>query len=115
MTAVDANQSVHIMLNEIARLQREPVGADDIQSVIAQYLTQYYLGQETNAAQAGELAQYELIGGGWRNSVDFLEKLSAVTPADIQRVSQKYMRNIQFVVLGNPRSVDTNVFTGQAE
>ena len=114
VTAVDANQSVRVMLNEIARLQNEPVGADDIHAVIAQYLTTYYLGQETNAAQAGELAQYELIGGGWRNSVDFLEKLSAVTPADIQRVAQKYMRNIRFVVLGNPRSVDTGVFTGQA-
>jgi hypothetical protein len=40
--------------------------------------------------------------------------LSAVTPADIQRVTQKYMRNIRFVVLGNPKSVDTTVFTGQA-
>jgi hypothetical protein len=29
-------------------------------------------------------------------------------------VSQKYMRNIRFVVLGNPRSVDPNIFTGQA-
>jgi predicted Zn-dependent peptidase len=114
VTAVDANQSIRVMLNEISRLQSEPVSADDIHAVIAQYLTTYYLGQETNAAQAGELAQYELIGGGWRNSVDFLEKLSAVTPGDIQRVSQKYMRNIRFVVLGNPRSVDTNVFTGQA-
>jgi predicted Zn-dependent peptidase len=114
VTAVDANQAVRVMLNEISRLQNEPVGADDIHSVIAQYLTQYYIGQETNAAQAGELAQYELIGGGWRNSIDFLEKLSAVTPADIQRVSQKYMRNIQFVVLGNPRSVDTGVFMGQS-
>jgi zinc protease len=114
VTAVDANQSIRVMLNEIARLQSEPVSADDIHAVIAQYLTTYYLGQETNAAQAGELAQYELIGGGWRNSVDFLEKLNAVTPADIQRVAQKYMRNIRFVVLGNPRSVDTTVFTGQA-
>ncbi|HEX6717864.1 MAG TPA: pitrilysin family protein [Pyrinomonadaceae bacterium] len=114
VTAVDANQSIRVMLNEIQRLQTEPVGADDIHSVIAQYLTTYYLGQETNAAQAGELAQYELIGGGWRNSVDFLEKLTAVTPADIQRVAQKYMKNIRFVVLGNPRSVDTGVFTGQA-
>lgn len=114
VTAVDANQSIRVMLNEIARLQNEPVSADDIHAVIAQYLTTYYLGQETNAAQAGELAQYELIGGGWRSSVDFLEKLTAVTPADIQRVSQKYMRNIRFVVLGNPRSVDTGVFTGQA-
>ena len=114
VTAVDANQSIRVMLNEIARLQTEPVSSDDIHSVIAQYLTTYYLGQETNAAQAGELAQYELIGGGWRNSVDFLERLTAVTPADIQRVSQKYMRNIRFVVIGNPRSVDTGVFTGQA-
>jgi predicted Zn-dependent peptidase len=55
-----------------------------------------------------------LIGGGWRNSVNFLEKLLAVTPADIQRVSQKYMKNIRFVVLGNPKSVDMGVFTGQA-
>jgi len=114
VTAVDANQSVRVMLNEIARLQSEPVSADDIHAVIAQYLTTYYLGQETNAAQAGELAQYELIGGGWRNSVDFLEKLMAVTPADVQRVAQKYMRNIRFVVLGNPSSVDTSIFTGQA-
>jgi predicted Zn-dependent peptidase len=114
VTAVDANQSIRVMLSEITRLQTEPVSADDIHAVIAQYLTTYYLGQETNAAQAGELAQYELIGGGWRNSVDFLEKLEAVTPADVQRVSQKYMKNIRFVVLGNPRSIDTGVFTGQS-
>jgi zinc protease len=114
VTAVDANESIRLMLREINRLQVEPVRAEDIQAVVAQYLTTYYLGQETNAAQAGELAQYELIGGGWRNSVDFLEKLEAVKPEDIQRVSQKYMKNIRFVVLGNPRSVDAGVFTGQA-
>ncbi|HLM23475.1 MAG TPA: pitrilysin family protein [Pyrinomonadaceae bacterium] len=114
VTSVDANQSIRLMLSEIGRLQNEPVSSEDIHAVIAQYLTSYYLGQETNAAQAGELAQYELIGGGWRNSVDFLERLTAVTPADIQRVSQKYMKNIRFVVLGNPRSIDTGVFTGQA-
>ena len=115
VTAVDANQSVRLMLSEIARLQQQPVSANDIHAVVAQYLTTYYLGQETNAAQAGELAQYELIGSGWRTSIDFLEKLTAVTPADVQRVAQKYMRNIRFVVLGDPRSVDTGIFVGQAE
>ncbi|HVQ38238.1 MAG TPA: pitrilysin family protein [Pyrinomonadaceae bacterium] len=114
VTAVDANQSVQLMLDEIGRLQKEPVIDDDIQAVVAQYLTSYYMGQETNSAQAGELAQYELLGGGWRNSIGFIEKLSAVTPADVQRVSQKYMRNIRFVVLGNPKSIDSKVFTGPA-
>jgi len=80
----------------------------------AQFLTTYYISQETNAAQTAELAQYELIGGGWRNSLMFLEKLRAVTPANVQRVSQKYMRNIRFVVLGNPQQIDKNIFIGQA-
>jgi zinc protease len=114
VTAVDANQAVRVMLNEITRLQREPVGRDDITAVTAQFLTTYYIGQETNAAQAASMAQYELIGGGWRNSLQFLEKLRVVTPADVQRVSQKYMRNIRFVVLGNPTQIDKNVFMGQA-
>ncbi|HSQ22995.1 MAG TPA: pitrilysin family protein [Pyrinomonadaceae bacterium] len=114
VTAVDANQAVRVMLNEMTRLQREPISKDDITAVIAQFLTTYYIGQETNAAQAAGLAQYELIGGGWPNSLQFLEKLQAVTPADVQRVAQKYMHNIRFVVLGNPAAVDKTVFTGQA-
>lgn len=113
VTAVDANQAVRVMLNEINRLQHEPIGREDITGVVSQYLTNYYMGQETNAAQAGELGLYELVGGGWHNSLLFLEKLQAVTPADVQRVTQKYMRNIRFVVLGNPAQVDKNVFTGQ--
>jgi predicted Zn-dependent peptidase len=114
VTAVDANQAVRVMLEEISRLQREPISAIEIQSVVAQFLTSYYLGQETNAAQAGDLALYELLGGGWRNSVEVIERLKAVTPADVQRVAQKYMRNFRFVVLGNPQSINTEVFTGHA-
>jgi predicted Zn-dependent peptidase len=108
-----AAESVRVMLGEIARLQQEPIDQDDIKSVVAQFLTTYYMGEETNAAQVGELAQYELIGGGWRRSLEFIEKLRVVTPRDVQRVAQKYMRNIRFVVLG-PAQIDRNVFTGQA-
>ena len=128
VTAVDANQAVRVMLDEIALLQRgqthrfdpetermglRPIQQDDINAQVAVFLTTYYIGQKTNSAQAGELAQYELIGGGWRNSLAFLERLRTVTPADVQRVAQKYMRNIRFVVLGNPSQIDKTIFTGQ--
>jgi len=130
VTAVDANQSVQVMLYEIARLQRGKtlklapdesgpiegaIDQSDIKASVAGYLTNYYIGQETNAAQAGDLAQAELTGGGWRNSAEFINRLRAVTPADVQRVAQKYMRNIRFVVLGDPRAINVNVFTGQTE
>ena len=114
VTAVDANQAVRVMLGEIQRLQQEPITQEVIDAHVQQYLTRYYLGQETNAAQAGTLAQYELIGGGWRNSIDFIERLRAVTPSDVQRVAKAYMRNIRFVVIGKPESIDKTIFTGQA-
>ena len=112
VSSTDANQSVRIMLDEMARLQAELISQDELKGTIQHYLTRYYLGQETNAAQAGELAQAELLGGGWRNATVFMDKISAVTPADVQRVAQKYMRHIRFVVLGNPKSIDPKVFTG---
>ena len=114
VTAVDANQAVRVMLNEIARLQQEPISADELKATAQSFLTRYYLGQETNAAQAGELAQYELIGGGWRNSAAFIERLRVVTPQDVQRVANTYMRNLQFVVIGDPSQIDRGVFTRQA-
>lgn len=113
VTATDTNQAVRVMLGEIMRLQHEQIDADDITAAVSGYLTNYYLRQETNAAQAAELAQYELIGGGWRNSLNYIERLRAVRPADVERVSQKYMRNLRFVVLGDPASVDKKVFTSQ--
>jgi zinc protease len=111
VTAVNANQAVKVMLEQISLLQNNRLLPQVIQNTVAGYLTNYYIRQETNIAQTGELAQYELIGGGWRNSINIIERLRAVTPEDVQRVSQRYMRNIRFVVLGNPASVDKSVFT----
>ena len=110
VTAVDANQAVSVMLNEINNLKTETVDAQEISGVSGQFLTTYYVGQETNAAQAGELAKYELIGGGWRNTFGFLDKVKQVTPADVQRVSQKYMKNLRFIVLGNPEAIKRDIF-----
>ena len=71
------------------------------------------MGQETNAAQTGELAEYELIGGGWRNAGAVLERLRQVTPDDVRRVANTYMKNLQFVVLGDPVKVNKTIFTQQ--
>jgi zinc protease len=115
VTAVDANQAISVMLNEISGLKNDPVDTREISGVTGQFLTTYFIGQETNAAQAAELARYELIGGGWRNSFEFLNRVRQVTPDDVQRVSQKYMKNLRFVVLGKPEFINRQVFLGQSE
>lgn len=113
VTAVDANQSISVMLNEINRLKNEPVESSEISGVSGQFLTTHFIAQETNAAQAAELAKYELLGGGWRNSFEFLNRVKEVTSEDVQRVSRQYMKNLRFVVLGKPEFINRQVFLGQ--
>lgn len=113
VTAVDANQAISVMLKEINSLKTVPVNNREISGIAGQFLTTYFIGQETNAAQALELARYELIGGGWRNAFEFLNYVKKVTPLDIQRVSAKYMKNIRFIVLGKPEFINRQIFLGQ--
>jgi predicted Zn-dependent peptidase len=114
VTAVDANQSVRVMLDEIAKLQNENVSTDELKATAQSFLTSHYLDQETNAGQAGELARYELIGGGWRNSASLLDRLRAVTPQDVRRVANTYIKNLQFIIVGDPAKIDRQVFLRQA-
>lgn len=115
VTANDANQSVSLMLNEIENLKKQEVSSDLSEVISDYFLTTYYFGQETNSAQVSELARYELIGGGWRNSLVFLDKIKQVTAKDIQTVSNKYMKNIRFVVVGNPAAINRSVFLTGAQ
>ncbi len=110
VTSVDANQSVKVMLDQMNTLKANPINERAISGMTGQFLTNYYVGQETNAAQAAELARYELIGGGWRKSFEFLNRIREVKPADIQAMANKYMKNVRFVVIGNSSAIDRSIF-----
>ena len=110
VTAVDANQAVSVMLNEINNLKTKPIDEEEISGISGHFLTLYYIDQQTNAAQAAELAKYEIIGGGWRNAFQFLDKIRKVKPEDVRAVANKYMKNIRFVVIGNPAAINKEIF-----
>ncbi len=115
VSASDANQAVSVMLDQIKLLQNRTLPEGIIDEIASFFLTKHYLGQETNAAQVGELARYELIGGGWRNSFEFLKGVRGVTPADIRTVANKYMKHIRFAVVGNEAAINRNVFLPAGE
>ncbi len=110
VTAVDANQAVKLMLDEVNNLRTKQINGEIIDGISGHFLTLYYIDQQTNVAQAAELAKYELIGGGWRTAFGFLDKIREVTPAQVQAVSQKYMKNIRFIVVGDPSKIDRKIF-----
>jgi zinc protease len=115
VSSTDPSHAVSVMLNQIKLLQERTLPEEIINDVSDFFLTKHYLALETNAAQAGELARYELIGGGWRNSFEFLNGIRSVKPADIRMVANKYMKNIRFAVVGNEAAINKTVFVPDVE
>jgi zinc protease len=111
VTAVEPDTTIKVMLAEVERLKTEPITGARLAQSVNGFLTEYWLAQETNMGQAGTLGTYELVGGGWENAEAFTRRVRAVTPADIQRVSRQYLRNVHFAVIGNPARIDRALFT----
>lgn len=106
VTATEPGRTVKVMLDEVRRLQRESLDANLLRRAAISYSTQYWAGQETNMAQAAELGSAELLGGGWENAQRFVERIAAVTPQDIRRVAREYIKDMQFVVIGDPGQIN---------
>ena len=77
------------MLEEIDRLRNELVSADDLQAVKNRARAALLRLLEANVSMAMNLAEYQVLTGDWRNLFKYLEKIDAVTPADIQRVAKE--------------------------
>ncbi len=110
VSTTDPNKAIAEMKQQIKLLQENTLNPEVIDEISAFFLTRHYIGQEKSGAQAAELAQYELIGGGWRNAFEFMNGVKAVTPADVRDVANKYMKNLRFSYLGNPAAIDRTVF-----
>ncbi|NJK56747.1 MAG: insulinase family protein [Pleurocapsa sp. SU_5_0] len=74
---------------EIERLKTEPVAPEELEQVKTQLKAGLLRTLDSNLGMANLLAEYEAKTGSWRNLFEELTKLEAVTPQDIQRVSQK--------------------------
>ena len=106
----DPNTATSAMLAQIRFLQERDLNSGIIDEISSFFLTRYYMGQETSVAQAGELAKYELIGGGWRKSFEFLNGVRSVKPPDIRTVANKYMRNIRFAYIGDTSGINRSIY-----
>lgn len=110
VTAVDPDTTIKVMINEIDRLKNEPISDKELKNKVRQFITFYYLQNETNQAQANALAFYELAGIGYKGVGEFLKQVNKVNSKDIQDVAQKYMKNLQFVLIGNPDKLEIKNF-----
>jgi zinc protease len=75
---------------EVERLQREPVGKQELEKAKNQLETSFIFAQDSLFYQAILLARYE-IAVSWKTIDDYLPSIRKVSPEDIQRVAKKYL------------------------
>lgn len=102
VTTVDPEQTLRLMRAEIDELQNDLVDPEGLKRLVQQFITDYFLKNETNADQANFLARAALYQGDYRTADDFVDELRRVRPDDLRRVSREYMRNFRFVYIGDP-------------
>jgi zinc protease len=84
---------------QLERIRTQQASAEEVSVARAYVLGSRAMDRRTNARQAWYLAFYELAGVGY----EFLDRYAAdvkkVTPADVQRVAQKYLGVLRTVIV----------------
>ena len=106
VTTTRPDTTLALMRNEVQNLQRFTVPTESLRPLIQQFLTEYFLDNETSGAQADFLARAELYRGDFRAADRFVADLRAVTGEDVRRVARKYMTGLRFAYVGNPNQVN---------
>ena len=84
---------------------------DGLKRLAQQFITEYFLKNETNADQANVLARAELFEGDYRAADRFMEELQRVTPEDVRRVARQYLKDFRFAYVGDASKLDRSLLT----
>jgi zinc protease len=105
VTTVAPDTVLRIMRHELSLMQSDLVDPTALDRLVQQFITEYFLDNETTADQANFLARAALYRGDYREADRFVDELRQVTPRDIQRVARTYMRNVAFAYVGDTARV----------
>lgn len=86
-TSAEVEQAVSA---QIEKLKSEPVTDRELQQILNRMEYEETRQMGTNGGLARNLTEYEAVTGSWRYLIEHRKKISDVTPADVQRVAQKY-------------------------
>jgi zinc protease len=99
------------MYTAVKELQDGLLDPDGLARLEQQFLTEYFLDNETNDAQASFLARAELYRGDYRLADKFVDELKSVTPEQVQKVARRYMKGIRFAYVGDTSRLHRDLMT----
>lgn len=96
--------SIREIVNEINRLRGEAPSADELRGIQNYLAGTFVLTNSSRAGIAGQLAFLDLYGLSEDYLRNYVQRVYALTPADVQRMAQTYVdpAKLAIVVVGDP-------------
>jgi len=105
VTTTAPDTTVALIEAEVQHLKSFEIDTDLLRPLVQQFITEYFLDNETITAQADFLARAQLYRGDFHAGENFVAELQAVTGADVQRVARRYFRNVRWAYVGDPARI----------
>ncbi len=100
------DSAIKLIYNDVDFFQQNLIRQSAIREGVAGWATRNYLNAETTAEQAVRLGQAVLTTGDWHNAFFDYDKLASVTPQALQAAAVKYLRNFNWVIVGDTTGID---------
>jgi zinc protease len=109
ISTLDPKQSIDVMVEEINKIKKDGFQEKELVDKKQTFLTRYFMGQETSAAQSMTLGLNELAGT-WKNAESFTADVNKTNIKDINTVFSKYSGAIRWTYLGKKDAVKEEDF-----
>jgi zinc protease len=107
VTTAATGPSLKEIFGEIDRLQKEPPGAAELKGIQSYMSGLFVIQNSTRQALIGQLRNVDLQGLGEDYLKNYVQRVNAVTPEDVQRMTAKYIKpeKMTIVVVGDKSQI----------
>jgi zinc protease len=109
ISTIDPKQSLQVMTDIINDIKKNGFTAKEVDDKKKEYLTNYYLTNESSSSQASVLGFCE-ASGNWRIFDAINSQIDNVKSADLNHVFDKYMNNVAWTYVGKKDKVTESDF-----
>lgn len=110
ISTTDPVQSLEVMMDEVNKMRKEGFTEKELEGKKQSYLTNYFMGQESNASISMGLGVNE-INGGWEKMDRYTQEILATTTDDLNKIMRKYGDKIFWTYLGKEELIKNENFT----
>lgn len=108
-SSTDPKQTLQVMIDQINEVKNRGFKEKELKDMKETYLTDHFLGLETNDSQTMSLGLAE-VAGDWKKTETFMLDVEKTTIQDLNKVFKKYSSSINWMYLGKDSAVTKGDF-----